>query len=532
LSSPQHFDEQREGGSVLGLMGPLRRRWVLIVVIVLACMVAAVIHSERSTKLYKATASVSFQSSSASAAALQLSTGGSTEPQREANTEVLIAHSPEVARNVVKELHLDVSPGQLLSEVQAEVAPTANVLNIVASTGDPAASAKLANAFAEQYIAFRSESKFGEIDQAQSRLQKQIEALPAGSAERANLVQSQQRLGELRAIAGGGASIIGRASAPSSPSGTTLKAWVIIGLLIGIATSVLVVFFLESLDRRVRSPEQFEREYRLPTLTVVPRSAFRERRALARGDELEPYRMLRSALEFTAAARTLKTLMVTSAVSSEGKTTVAIDFAHAVALTGRQTILVEMDLRRPSFARQLDIDERGGVSAALVGSATLESLLVEPIEGLDTLHVLPAGRLPHNPAELLGSQRTSDIIKELAQMAEMVIIDMPPINPVADAQILLNNDAVNGVLLVARLDRTKRDDVRRAREILDRHAVRPVGLVIAGAHGSLAYGAKYSYPANGKQVHVGQPQRGADDRSSATGIARPSGSATRQRLSL
>jgi Mrp family chromosome partitioning ATPase len=109
---------------------------------------------------------------------------------------------------------------------------------------------------------------------------------------------------------------------------------------------------------------------------------------------------------------------------------------------------------------------------------------------------------------------------------------MPPLNPVADAQILLNSDAVNGVLLVARLDRTKRDDVRRAREILDRHAVRPVGLVIAGAHGSLAYGAKYGYPANGKTTHIGQPQRGGEDRSSAAGIARPSGSATRQRLSL
>ena len=97
-----------------------------------------------------------------------------------------------------------------------------------------------------------------------------FEALPVGSAERATLSQSQQRLSELRAIAGGGADIIGQATAPSSPSGTSLKTYAVLGLLVGLATAFLVVFLIESLDRRIRSIEGLEREYRLPTLAVVP----------------------------------------------------------------------------------------------------------------------------------------------------------------------------------------------------------------------------------------------------------------------
>lgn len=517
---------------MLGASGALRRRWLLAFVVIFACVAVAVLHSERSAKVYKATASVSFQSNSPSDAALQISTGSSNEPQREANTEVLIAHSPEVARKVAKQLHLSVSASQLLGEAAAEVAPTADVLNIVASTGEPAYSARLANSFAEQYIAFRAQSQLNGISTAQSNLQKQIAALPVGSAERATLEESEQRLNTLRAIAGGGATIIGRASAPASPSGTTLKAWVIVGLLAGIATALLAVFFLESLDRRVRSAEQFEREYQLPILTVVPRSAFRERRAIARSEQLEPYRMLRGALEFTAAARDLKTMLVTSAMSAEGKTTVSIDFAHAVALTGRQTILVEMDMRRPTFASQFGIEQRGGLSAALVGGGTLASLMIEPFPDLPTLKVLPAGRLPHNPAELLGSERMTEIIEELAASAEMVVIDVPPLNPVADTQILLNSPAVHGVLVVARLDRARRDDVRRARAILERHAVKPVGLVVVGARGSLAYGADYGYSPNSEQLTPAQRYRDSAGQPTPADLARPVGPVTHQRLSL
>ncbi len=129
------------------------------------------------------------------------------------------------------------------------------------------------------------------------------------------------------------------------------------------------MFLLESLDRRIKSIEEFEREYRLPVLTGVPQSAFRLDRAADREELLEPYRILRSALDFAAVTHQLDTLLVTSAVSGEGKTTVAVDLAHAVALTGRHTVLIELDLRRPTFTEHFDLDASRGVTTALVGAA-------------------------------------------------------------------------------------------------------------------------------------------------------------------
>ncbi len=287
----------------------------------------------------------------------------------------------------------------------------------------------------------------------------------------------------LRAVAGGGASIIGLATPPAEPDRPEpdLDA-VVIGLLIGLAIAFALVFLLESLDRRIKSIEEFEREYRLPVLAAVPQSAFRcAPRGGAHGELLEPYRILRSALDFAAVTRQLDTLLVTSAVSGEGKTTVAVDLAHAVALTGRRTVLIELDLRRPTFAEHFDLEARPRADdgadrrRAALGAARRAASRIVP-----NLLVLPSGRLPHNPSELLGSPRIAEIISELAADEGMVIIDAPPLNPVADAQVLLNSRRSTPRSSSARVDQTKRDEVRRARAILDRHIVEPVGIVVTG----------------------------------------------------
>jgi succinoglycan biosynthesis transport protein ExoP len=509
-AASDRFERVREGESLSGVLEVLRRRWLLIAGVVLVSVAVLLVSHERKAKSYSASASVAFHSGTLSDAALQVTPESSGEPQREANTEVLIAHSPEVARAAGTQLRLSTAPSELLEEVKVEAAPNADVLNFIASTGDARSSASLANAFAEQYIAFRAQSQLAGISSAQTRLQQQIAALPSGSAERTALEQSLQRLGSLRAVAGGGASIIGRAAPPTSPTGTSLATTVVIGLLIGLAVAFSLVFLLESLDRRVKSIEEFEREYRLPALAGIPQSAFRARRAEQRAELLEPYRILRSALDFAAVARPLGTLMVTSAISGEGKTTVAVDLAHAVALTGRRTVLIELDLRRPTFTEHFDLQAGNGLSTVLTGGGTLGELLVEPLPDVPNLLVLPSGHLPHNPSELLGSARITEIIAELAAGDGMVIIDAPPLNPVADAQVLLNNQAIDAAMIVARIDQTKRDEVRRARAILDRHIVAPVGIVVTGLRDLGRYGySAYRGPAPTLDVDVGAPSRSA-----------------------
>jgi polysaccharide biosynthesis transport protein len=488
VSSPDRVQDRDEGDALTSALSIVRRRWLVIAGVLIACVGVSVLKYTKAPKHYEATASVRFQSGTLSDAALQVSPSGGSEPQREADTEVLVAHSPEVAQAVRQQLGLSVPASQLLDEVEVETAQNANVLNIIATTGDAVQSARLANAFAQQYIDFRASSQLSGISTAQNKLLQQIKELPTGSPERASLEQSVQRLGALRAVAGGGADIIGTATPPGAPSGMRLSTTIVVGLLVGLALAFTLVFLLESLDRGVKSIEEVEREYRLSVLTGVPQSAFRFRRAADRGDLLEPYRILRSALDFAAVNHQLDTLLITSAISGEGKTTVAVDLAHAVALTGRHTVLVELDLRRPSFTKHFELDPRRGITTALIGAASLDELLVEPLANLPNLSVLPAGRLPQNPSELLSSPRIAETISELSTADGIVIIDAPPLNPVADTQVLLLNSAIHATLLVARVDQTKREEIRRARAILDRHMVNPIGVAVTGLRDANRYG--------------------------------------------
>jgi succinoglycan biosynthesis transport protein ExoP len=519
MSAAERIERVRESDGLAHTLSVLRSRWLLVVGVVAACTLVAIVRHERAAKSYAATSSVAFQSATLPDAALQVSPVSSSDPQRAADTEVLIAHSPQVAEGVRKELHTREDARELLKAVSVEAAPNAEVLNIIATTGDPRYSAKLANSFSDRYIAFKVSTQVQGIEAAEGRLKQQIAGLPVGSSARKSLEESQQRLGGLRAVAGGGASVIGLAKPPTAPTGMGLVTTAIVGIVIGLALAFAIVFLLESLDRRVKTTEEFERGYGLPVLTGIPQSSFVPHSAADREALLEPYRILRSALDFSAIARELDTLLITSAISGEGKTTVAVDLAHAQALTGRRVVLVELDLRQPTFAVHFGLAPADGLTTALARGESAFGLLVQPLSGLPNLSVLPAGRIPHNPAELLGTPRLDEILTELADGDAMVIIDAPPLNPVADAQILLNHPSIHAVLVVARAGKTTREEVRRARAILDHHAIDPVGLVVTGLQDTSRYGYD-GYRALGTPENVvdtlSRPVSGSTSRRQAT----------------
>jgi succinoglycan biosynthesis transport protein ExoP len=496
MSAAERFERVRETDSFSGTLGVLRRRWLLIVGIVVVCTVIVVVQHQRAGKSYAATASVAFRSTTLPDAALQVTSSGSGEPLRDAATEGLIAHSSEVAEGVRRQMHISISAEELLGQVSVESAPNADVLHFTATTKDPQYSARLANAFAHQYIEFKAAAQVATIEAAQRQLQQQIAALPPKSTSRVALEESQERLGGIRAVAGGGASIIGLAAPPTQPAGTKLSTTVIVGLLVGLAIAFSVIFLLESLNRRIKTVEEFEQGYGLPALAGVPQAAFSSPLAGERAGSLEPYRILRSALDFTAVTRQVDTLLVTSAVPGEGKTTVAVDLAHAIALTGRNTVLVELDLRRPTFATHFGLRQRDGLTSAIVGRDSATELLIQPLHDVPSLFVLPAGRLPPNPSELLGSPALVETLAELAADGAFLVLDAPPLNPVADAQVLLNNAAIHAAVVVARMNKTTREEVRRAHAILSRHMVEPVGLVVTGLRDAARYGYE-AYAANG-----------------------------------
>ncbi len=138
----------------------------------------------------------------------------------------------------------------------------------------------------------------------------------------------------------------------------------------------------------------------------------------------------------------------------------------------------------------------------MAGGGSVTDALINPFPDLPNFAVLPAGRLPPNPSEMLGSARISEIISELSDEESIVIIDAPPLNPVADAQVLMNSPAVHAAIVVARVGKTTREEVHRARSILDQHMIEPVGLIVTGLYDAGRYGYEaYAAAGSAEELH-------------------------------
>ncbi len=190
----------------------------------------------------------------------------------------------------------------------------------------------------------------------------------------------------------------------------------------------------------------------------------------------EQFRTLRARIEALAAQRPIRTILVTSALAGEGKSTAALNLALVTAMElDRKVLLVECDLRRPEIHTSLGIAPRAGLAEVLLGEAPLEEA-VHPVEGT-RLHVLPVRKLPPNPSELLSSERMRKLAEELAHSYDTVIFDTPATLGLPDAKAL--SELMDGVVMVVRADSTPREDLEAALDILDRRRI--LGLVFNGA---------------------------------------------------
>jgi capsular exopolysaccharide synthesis family protein len=196
--------------------------------------------------------------------------------------------------------------------------------------------------------------------------------------------------------------------------------------------------------------------------------------ASPQGPRAESYRQLRTNLSFTNVSGIAKTVLVTSSLPGEGKTTTATNLAISLAQAGRTVCLIDADLRRPMVSEYLGLDRTVGLTTTLVGEADVNAVL-QPW-GEDNLYVLTSGGVPPNPSELLGSEAMKDLLDRLELAFDMVIVDTPPLLPVTDAAVLSQH--VGGVVLVVGAQKLRSQDLVRSLKSLEMVEANLLGVVL------------------------------------------------------
>jgi capsular exopolysaccharide synthesis family protein len=476
-------------------------RWKLLflVVLLLAPGVAyLIVHNK--PRVYQASTLVSV-----SAAAVNTpGSGGGTFATSNIAAIARLVNTSQIADIAAKRLNPPANPAAIAGDVSATSDVTTDFITITAQANDPRRAAAIANAFAAALGTNRTNAAIGQLDVQIGALQRQLDATPPGPAGLAARQSLQQQLSQLRAFRGsqGGNVAVIQAAAPNpTPVSPHVRRTVELGLVIGLLLAIGAVALAENSDRRLRSPSDLEELTRLPLLSAIPSRAFSA--AIDSMDtEEESFQMLRSALTYFNVDRRLATVVLTSPGQKDGKTTVAVRLAMASARAGKNVLLVDADLRRNQIIERLGIPAHAGLGAVLVREKALSDVLLDyPVDSTNggRLMILPAGPPPPNPSELISSQEMRRLLPELESRADLVIIDTPAALSVSDAMPLLQ--MASGVVLVARMGRTTREQVKRLqRVVLNVHGtiVGVVATAVGAGAGYEDYGHAYDLTGEGK----------------------------------
>lgn len=494
----------------------LRRRWSVIVANVVLALTAGWL------TLSIAPPQSANQISSYNATTLILSLSGSSSSSSFAidnlNTVATLMTTSDVPLRVAKAIDYEGSPLDLTSGMQALADETTGLLNITATSDDPAEATQLSNAFARELI--------GWVEDAQGRLASQaargvgrivddlrveIDSLRAdvGTAlpSEQEILQSEldAKIGQFQILTQQFQTLTAAATAPvglqivqkgtpvptaslasedlqppQSRAGRLIFAG-ILGLLAGIALALV----MERLNTRIRTREDAEAHFGEPVIAEIPTVSTRKggSEILAatqpRSPAADAFRLLamgigrRPAMDTTSqpsapdVTDSPRTILVTSSSPGEGKTTVVANLAASYAQMGRKVLVLSCDFRNPRIHKLFDVPNESGLSEALVsknGKPVLEGHLLKTMIHEGNLRIVPSGSAPESPGELLSSGGMQEALLEARQMADIVLLDSPPLLTASDASSLFPD--VDAVLVVARAGRTKFLHAERASELL------------------------------------------------------------------
>ncbi len=521
------MEQDSEGPNFENVLGVLRRRapWILICLVLAAG--AAFGYSKHQAKKYTATASLVFNNSQTNqqAAGLQALSAGSSQ-QAQQNTNLRLVQLGDMAEKTASLLAgaktaTLLAQGLTKEKVSASLSVSgqgeSNIVDVTATTTSPTLSADIANTYTAVFVKEQQNANHSYYAAALKLVNRQLAALsPKQKVSTSGLALEgrAQSLGVLAELRNGNVEVAQAAAIPTSPSSPKTSRNTLLGAFLGLLLGLGIAFLLERMDRRLREPKDLETVYGLPLLGVVPESSALSRSAKSKkgakealpASEAEAFHLIRAHLRYFNVDKELRTLMVASAAPGDGKTTVARHLAGAAARMGSRVLLVEADLRRPTIALQLDISSGPGVADVLIGAVSLSEAtqtvdLDLPGAGIGSpggrgFDVLVAGSsLPPNPGELIESHAMESLLQQAKTRYDLIVVDTPPLTAVSDAFPLLSK--VDGVIIVGRVGRNRRDVAQRLHETLTGAGAPLLGVVAngfkSGRLGGYGYGYSYDY---------------------------------------
>lgn len=451
----------------------LRNGWWLLLAGALLIMAVAGGLTLRTTPLYSTSMQlfVSATETDSTATAYQ----GNLFSQERVASYVELLKGDVLASRVIKRLHLPDSPTELASSIDASALPNTVLLSVTVTRPSPTQACDIATALGSAFT-----QRVAELETSDSNGRPTVKVT----------VSEPPQL-------------------PTSPTSPDPVRNLLAGLMVGLLLGALAAVLRERLDNTVKDADDIAELTGAGIIgTLMEDPALASSHVVTDEDGYsetgEAYRQIRTNLQFLQVDNPARTIVVTSSLPGEGKTTVAVNLAVVLAQAGARVALIEADLRRPRVTRYLGLISGAGLSNVLAGSASYEELTQPYGEG--RLTVLAAGPMPPNPSEMLGSENMRHLLAEAQRLNEYVIIDAPPLLPVTDGALLAV--ASDGALLVAHHGKTTRAQLKQAAEALARIEARVLGVVLnrvpAKAAESYGYGYGYSYDAISDMQLTGQ----------------------------